>query len=167
MWKQGALKVGGKLRPVWKYILPPWTQSKPITMLTPPKGAKNVGMRTPAETVQMIGVSKAKVPETISIDLGVADIYVTDHGRSIKFVGGGLETNIGKRIESPTKGMSIPKDVAPARLREYEEEGAAPARMREYEEEELGMKEEYEPEVRKSGRLIPVETLPEVMRVFG
>jgi len=103
--------------------------------------------------VQMIGRSKAKVPKTISIDLGVTDIYVTDRGRHIEFGGGGLGTNVGKRIESPTKGMSIPKEYAPAGLREYEEV-------------ELGVEEEPESRVHKDKRLIPREALPEVMRVF-
>ena len=56
----------------------------------------------------MIGKPKAKVPKTVTIDLGVVDIKIDDYGRSISFTGGGLETVAGHSILSPTKGMSIP-----------------------------------------------------------
>jgi len=110
-WRQGMLKVGEELRPVWKYIPPPFDQPKPITLLAPPAGADRVEMRTPRETIQMIGEPSGPVPEHISIDLGVADVYVTDFGRNIKYTGKGLETIVGKRIMVPEKGMSIPTKV--------------------------------------------------------
>ena len=81
---------------------------KPLSLGQPPAGAQFTGLKTPKETVQMIGEPKVKVPESISVDLGVVDIYVTDYGKNIQFGGGGLETDVGKRLASPTKGMSIP-----------------------------------------------------------
>ncbi len=98
-WKQGMF---------WKYIPPPWAQEKPISLKYPPEGAKNIGERTPRQTIQMIGKPKAKVPKEVSIDLGVVDIMIRDYGRRIEFKGGGLETVVGKSLSTPTKGMSIP-----------------------------------------------------------
>jgi len=106
-WKQGELMVDGEQKPVWKYIPPPWSQEKPITLYAPPVGAVRTEGRTPSETVQMIGDPGARVPQTISIDLGIADIEVSEHGRRIKFSGKGLETDVGGK-PSPTQGMSIP-----------------------------------------------------------
>lgn len=87
-WKQGELKVKRKIRPVWKYIPPPWTQSKPINLFNPPKGAKNTHLRTPAETIQMIGEPGAQVPKSVSVDLGIADIFIDNYGKEIRFKGG-------------------------------------------------------------------------------
>ena len=98
-WKQG---IG------WHRIEPPYSAKKPLFSFNPPEGAVNTNLKTPEETVQIIG-SKAKVPEVISIDLGVEDIYLKKSPKpSIRFVGGGLKTIIGQRIMVPEKGMSIP-----------------------------------------------------------
>ena len=56
----------------------------------------------------MIGKPRARVPDKISIDLGIADIFVEERGRSIRYEGKGLETDVGARMPSLTKGMSIP-----------------------------------------------------------
>ena len=98
-WKQGLF---------WKYIPPPWTQDKPITLDHPPVGAKHLGEKTPEKTIQMIGKPRAKVPKDASIDLGVVDIKISDYGKRIEFVGKGLETVVGHSLTSPTKGMSVP-----------------------------------------------------------
>jgi len=113
-WRQGMLRGGV----VWKYIPPPWDMDKPLTLVGKvPTGAINTGLRTPRETVQMIGKPKAVVPKSISIDLGVVDIYVTNYGKNIKFGGRGMETDVGKRLSSPTKGMSIDGAEAPLGVR--------------------------------------------------
>ena len=98
-WKQGLF---------WKYIPPPWRQEKPITLKHPPVGAKFIGAKTPEQTIQMIGKSKAKVPKSASIDLGVVDILIDNYGKDISFTGHGLETVVGSSIAGATKGMSIP-----------------------------------------------------------
>jgi len=98
IWKQGW---------DWKYIPPPYKRSKPVSLGgTPPMGAK-VGGRTQKETLQIIGEAKARVPRRIDIDLGWTDIVVMN-GEEIESSGAtGLETNVGTRIDSPTKGMSV------------------------------------------------------------
>jgi len=96
-WKQGMF---------WKYIPPPWNQQKPITLRNMPKGAR-AGGRTPAQTVQMIGEPDANVPSSVSVDLGVVDLYITEKGKHIEFSGGGLKTTVGDRLSSSTKGMSV------------------------------------------------------------
>ena len=57
----------------------------------------------------MIGKAGAKVPAKISIDSGVVDIFVSGNGQTIKYSGKGTETDVGTRLPSPTKGMSIPE----------------------------------------------------------
>jgi hypothetical protein len=98
-WRQGF---------VWKYIPPPYDQEKPITLGNPPAGAIRTEMHTPQETIQVIGQAGAPIPEAISIDLGVVDILITDSGRNIRYVGKGMQTDVGERIIGPEKGMSIP-----------------------------------------------------------
>jgi hypothetical protein len=56
----------------------------------------------------MIGQSPSEVPYSVSIDLGVTDAFITEYGRSIKFGGDGEKTDVGKRIDKTTAGMSIP-----------------------------------------------------------
>ena len=94
--------------PVWRYIPPPWTQSKPETLYAPPIGAKNIDSSNPYTTVQRIGKSGSVVPKTISIDLGVTDALISDYGKRIAFSGRGQDTDVGERLPSATKGMSIP-----------------------------------------------------------
>lgn len=94
----------------WKYIPPPFVDRKPITLPkgAVPIGAKYTGSNVPSETIQQIGETDAEVPESVSVDLGVADVYITDYGKKIEFAGKGLQTNVGSRIKSTVKGMSIP-----------------------------------------------------------
>ena len=113
-WKQGELAQGEE----WKYIPPPWRQAKPITIFHPPIGAQNIGGRTPKETIQMIGKPRAKVPKSVSVDLGVVDILIDNYGRRIRFTGEGLKTVAGGSIASTTKGMSIPA-TAPQKVKGY------------------------------------------------
>jgi hypothetical protein len=98
-WKQG---IG------WRWVPPPYDAKKPYFSFVPPKGAVNTDKRTPEETIQIIG-PKDKVPERVSIDLGVEDIFLKKSPKpSIRFTGGGLKTIVGQRIMVPEKGMSIP-----------------------------------------------------------
>lgn len=92
----------------WKYIPPPWDMDKPLTLPkgVVPEGARLDG-RTPQETIQMIGVSTAVVPESISIDLGIVDVFISDFGRNIEFRGKGEGTDVGERLPSTTQGMSV------------------------------------------------------------
>lgn len=121
-WAQGKLKRKGKLGPQWYYIPPPWTQETPISLGYAPLGAKNAEETTPKKTIQMIGKPGAKVPESVSIDLGVVDIYIRDYGRTIEFKGHGEETKVGKSLNIPTRGMSIPA-TAPMRVAKLKKRG--------------------------------------------
>ena len=80
---------------------------KPLSLSEPPAGAKFTDLKTPEDTFQMIGKPKVKVPESISIDLGVVDVFITNRGKDIEFVGHGLKTDVGRRIPGPEKGMSL------------------------------------------------------------
>lgn len=93
----------------WKCLPPPWEQNKLITLSrgVAPLGA-DVRGRTPQETLQVIGEPESEVPETISIDLGVTDAEIIGGGKVIRFAGGGQFTDVGDRIYSPTRGISIP-----------------------------------------------------------
>ena len=113
-WKQGQIMEDGSMQYAWYYIQPPWTAREPKVSLTPPVGAVRTGMLTPQETVQMIGRPGAKVPESVSVDLGFSDIFISDSGRNIQIIPDwGLETIVGKRILHPAEGMSIPGEVPP------------------------------------------------------
>jgi len=109
-WATGELSRGkGKSRvPVWKWIAPPFTQDKPYTLTSPPIGAVNKDSIKPHETIQMIGKPDAPVPERVTIDQGAVDLLVSEGGKRIEFFGGGLATDYGKRLASPTTGLSIP-----------------------------------------------------------
>ncbi len=111
----GKLKRKTGLKPQWYYIPPPWTQEVPISLSYPPLGAKYAEETTPEKTIQMIGEPKAKVPKSVSIDLGVVDILISDYGQKISFTGHGEETKVGKSLNIPTRGMSIPA-TAPMRV---------------------------------------------------
>jgi len=93
----------------WKYIPPPYDQPKPITLPkgVSPTGADTSGGNSPYTTVQRIGGSGSAIPEKIAIDLGVTDAFITNSGGKISFSGSGEETNVGERIDSPTKGMTV------------------------------------------------------------
>ena len=107
-WAQGQRKgIGGEMVSQWYYIPPPYDQKEPISLNAPPIGAKNTDSASPYETIQMIGRSGATVPKRIAIDLGFTDIFILN-GKQIEFTDErGLKTDVGTRMESPTKGMSI------------------------------------------------------------
>jgi len=94
-WQQGF---------IYKYLPPPFKDSKPISLRQPPIGF--VGSGTPASTIQIIGRSNSRVPKVATIDLGWADIIIKN-GSDIQFGGKGLHTNVGTRIDSATTGMSV------------------------------------------------------------
>jgi len=116
-WQQGEKLHGKELRPQVYYITPPWTQQKPISLDFYPVGFK-LGDKTPKGTIQMIGKPRAKVPKSVSIDLGVVDIFIEDYGQSIRFTGHGEETKVGKSLNIPTRGMSIPA-TSPMRVAKF------------------------------------------------
>lgn len=99
----------------WQVITPPYNMDKPITLRKGvlPLGAKRTDGRTPEETVQMIGTAGANVPQRISVDKGVTDIFIEDGGQRIIFGGGGDRTNVGTRIDSNLTGLSIEEDGEP------------------------------------------------------
>ena len=47
------------------------------------------------------------MPESISVDMGVTDAFISDYGKKIAFTGKGSKTDVGKRLSSPTVGMSV------------------------------------------------------------
>ena len=101
-WKQGMF---------WKWIpqedfkdgAKPRTLPKGIV----PVGAKTGG-RTPTETIQIVGRGTKGVPESLSVDLGITDAFITNYGTKIAFSGKGLMTDVGERVPGPTVGMSVP-----------------------------------------------------------
>jgi hypothetical protein len=100
VWLMGELKRGQE----WKAILPPYTQNKPISTTRRPIGVK-VRTGTPQETLTFIG---GKLPfRNVAFDLGVVDGYIDVKHKRIEFTGGGLKTNVGKRIPSFTKGITL------------------------------------------------------------
>ena len=95
--------------PQWYFIPPPYDMDKPISLSAPPMGAVRTDSASPYDTIQVIGRSRmVTVPESISMDMGVTDAFVTEYGQRITFKGKGKETNVGTRIPETTKGMSIP-----------------------------------------------------------
>lgn len=110
-WKQGMF---------WKWIPREDFQdgAKPRTLPkgVAPIGAKNTGLRTPQETVQVIG--EGEVPD-FRVDLGKVDLTISNQAQTIAFAGGGANTNIGERIDSTLAGMTVgtsePKGHAYAR----------------------------------------------------
>jgi hypothetical protein len=85
--------------------------NKPKSLSAPPKGAVRTDSNIPSETIQVIGRSRtARVPKSISIDMGITDVYTSDSGKSISFKGKGTQTNAGDRIPSNTIGMGIMGD---------------------------------------------------------
>jgi hypothetical protein len=98
-WKQGLF---------WKWIprsdfkdgVKPRTLPQGVT----PIGAKNTHLRTPSDTIQVVG--KGSVPD-IRADLGKTDLFITNNARNIVFKGRGEKTNVGERVTSNTTGMTI------------------------------------------------------------
>jgi hypothetical protein len=98
-WKQGF---------GWRWFPPPYNALKPYFSFKPPVGAKHTNLRTPAETIQIIGNS-TNVPDTVSIDLGIVDIFLFKKPKPrIEFKGKGLTTEVGERVPGPTTGLSVP-----------------------------------------------------------
>jgi hypothetical protein len=103
-WKQGF---------GWRWFPPPYNALKPYFSFQPPAGAINTNLRTPAETIQIIG-DPTNVPDEVGIDLGVVDILLTKKPKPrITFRGKGLETIVGGRIQSPTHGLGVPANWGP------------------------------------------------------
>lgn len=95
VWKQGLY---------WKIIPPPYSVRKPLSSRTPPAGVTRL-KGTPQETLTFIG---GIVPAgDINFDLGVVDGYIDVSQRRIVYGGKGMQTDIGKRIPGPAKGLSI------------------------------------------------------------
>ncbi len=109
VWKQGYM---------WKVVPPPYNVKKPISTRTAPVGV-TVFEGTPQETLTFIG---GVVPfADISFDLGVVDGYIDVKAKKIVFTGGGLKTEFGERIPSPTVGVTITATPA-AKARAIERE---------------------------------------------
>lgn len=72
-----------------------------------PIGADLSGGNSPYTTIQRVGRSDAVVPERITIDEGVVDSTISLQGSKIEYSGGGLKTDVGKRVAGTTRGMSV------------------------------------------------------------
>jgi hypothetical protein len=101
-WRQGAF---------WKWV--PREDyatgaAKPRTLPrgVVPIGARFTDLRKPTETIQMIGDAGASVPD-VAVDLGVADIFISDQAQTIRYTGKGEQTNVGTGIDSTTQGMTV------------------------------------------------------------
>jgi hypothetical protein len=99
VWKRGIF---------WKALAPPYKQSKPVTLRNMPRGAYNGD--TAQDTLQIIGNSRTAIPNRIYIDEGIVDYFITGNGKSVEFSGKGENTNVGTRLSSFTRGMSIDDD---------------------------------------------------------
>ena len=71
-----------------------------------PIGAKFTDLRKPVETIQMIGDPGASVPD-VAIDLGVADIFISDQAQTIQYAGKGLRTDVGVGVPGTAQGMTV------------------------------------------------------------
>ena len=100
VWNQGKLGRGYE----YKIIPPPYDLTKPISSTKPPKGMKRT-VGTPQQTLTFL---KGKVPfKDVAFDLGVVDGFIDVKRKTITFTGGGLKTNVGKRMPQPTKGITL------------------------------------------------------------
>ena len=106
-YPQGALKKGGKVQVRWDVFPPPWDMDKPITIIGTPKGFKEVPVgTTPQAGIQVL---PGRVPKSIDVDMGWVDIHIDATGEkpTIHFKAGGEKTDVGKRVLSPTKGITV------------------------------------------------------------
>lgn len=102
VWRQGVF---------WKIIPPPYTLLKPISSRKPPAGVA-VTKGTPQETLTFIG---GVIPfADVAFDLGVVDGFIDVKNKRIVYTGYGLETDVGLRLPSPTKGLTL-RYVRPVR----------------------------------------------------
>lgn len=103
VWRQGVF---------WKIIPPPYKVPKPISSRTPPAGV-TVLEGTPQETLTFL---KGKVPfSNVSFDLGVTDGYIDVKAKRIRFKSDyEMQTDVGRRLPSTTKGLSLEREKAEA-----------------------------------------------------
>jgi len=101
VFRMGKTKRGAE----YKAMLPPYNQAKLVSSKLPPVGMKRTS-GTPSETLTVIGDKKLPF-ENISADLGVVDVFVDTKKKKIRFKGGGLQTDVGRRIPGPTRGVSL------------------------------------------------------------
>ena len=105
LWRMGELKK----RDVWKAVIKPQEQTNLLTVIgtenlpVPPKKYAT-GLGSAAKTLQWLG----KGPRhSGAADIGVVDVFWGRMGGDLKFGGGGLKTNVGARMETPTRGLTI------------------------------------------------------------
>lgn len=98
VWKMGMY---------WKVVPPHWT-NKPITLSTAPLGVKRT-TGTPQDTLTFIGGKRPN--KDVSFDLGVTDGFIDVSKGIIHFKGEGELTDVGKRLPSPTVGLSLVKGL--------------------------------------------------------
>lgn len=99
-WRQGMF---------WRAIPPPYTQEKPDTLKYPPQGVTKFakGEGSAYKTAQVIGGREAVKDYLVDVDMGVVDVFTEGARDRIRFSGGGLRTNVGKRMPSKVKGMTV------------------------------------------------------------
>lgn len=102
-------KVFWKERDRWLIVTEPWTQKDVTVSINPPPEAR-VKIGTPQETLHFIG----HIPwESMSVDYGDLDIYIRAVSQTVGRIdyqskGQGALTDIGKRLPSTMRGISIP-----------------------------------------------------------
>jgi hypothetical protein len=95
-----------------------------ITLSKPPKGMRRT-TGTPQQTLTFLG---GKVPyKNVAFDLGVTDGFIDVKNRTIRFSGDGEKTDVGTRLPSTTKGVSL-TDKAPL-LQELTQKPRVSSRM--------------------------------------
>lgn len=106
-WVQGALGRGRNKKNQYKILRPPYDVSRMESTLGPRYGLPGfpIGV-TPQQSVGIVG---GPVPYDIDVDLGVTDIFVKAgmDKPTMFFEGGGLRTDVGKRMPSTTRGITV------------------------------------------------------------
>jgi len=104
VFKMGKTKRGAE----FKAMLPPYDQDKLVSSRKPPVGMKRTE-GTPEQTLTVIGGGKLPFGN-LSADIGITDVFVDTKHRKIRFAPG-LHTNVGKRIPSNTRGVSLANNM--------------------------------------------------------
>jgi hypothetical protein len=105
IWRMGAFKSGD----IWKAVIDPQRQTNLLTVIGTDKLPTvpmkySTGPGSAVATLQWLG----KGPRHRgAADLGIVDVFWGPKGGELRFGGGGLKTNVGTRMTTPTKGIEI------------------------------------------------------------
>jgi len=127
IWKMGKLKSGD----VWKAVIAPQKQVNLLTVIgtanlpVPPKRYAT-GPGSAQKTLQWLGKGPRHKG---AADIGVVDVFWDRSGKNLRFGGKGLKTDVGTRLATPTKGISIEVPLTPVKATKVRKKaGALPKR---------------------------------------